>query len=86
MKVRKRDGSLQSFDIDKIKLTLERVSDSLNMPFTGSDLRILTKVIEEEVLKTSKEVIDSGEIHKIVVDTLVKFNFKQIAEAYDHFK
>ena len=38
MKVRKRDGSLQDFDIDKVKLTLERMSDELNRPFTGSDL------------------------------------------------
>jgi transcriptional repressor NrdR len=86
VKVRKRDGSLQDFDIDKVKLTLERVSDELNRPFTGSDLRILTKAIEEGVFKTGNEVIDSSEIHKIVVNELEKYDFVEIAKAYDNFK
>jgi len=86
MKVRKRNGSLQDFDIDKVKLALERVSDELGRPFTGSDLRMLTKAIEEEVLKTREEVIDSNEIRKIVVGVLGEFDFDQIAKAYDDSK
>jgi len=86
MKVRKKNGSIQDFNISKIKLTLERVSDEQGMPFTGSDLRMLTESIQEEIEKMQKEIVSSAEIHKIVVEKLKTFGFTQIAEAYDSFE
>ena len=86
MKVRKKNGSIQDFDISKIRLTLERVSDEQGMPFTGSDLRMLTESIHEEIEKMQKEIVSSAEIHEIVVERLKIFGFTQIAEAYDSFE
>lgn len=85
MKVRKRNGSVQIFSMDKIKLTLERVSDELNQPLTGSDLELLTREIEKEINKMGKEIIDSSEIKKIVIELLERLSFKQIAKAYEEF-
>lgn len=85
MKVRKRNGSVQIFSMDKIKLTLERVSDELNQPLTGSDLELLTRGIEKEINKIGKEIIDSSEIKKIVIELLERLSFKQIAKAYEEF-
>ncbi len=85
MKVRKRNGSVQIFSMDKIKLTLERVSDELNQPLTGSDLELLTREIEKEINKIGKEIIDSSEIKKIVIELLERLSFKQIAKAYEEF-
>lgn len=85
MKVRKRNGSVQIFSMDKIKLTLERVSDELNQPLTGSDLKLLTREIEKEINKIGKEIIDSSEIKKIVIELLERLSFKQIAKAYEEF-
>jgi len=85
MKVKKRDGNVQPFSMDKIKLTLERVSDELNQPFTGGDLRLITREIEKEINKTEKEIINSSEIKKIVIEALERLSFKQIAKAYEEF-
>lgn len=85
MKVKKRDGNVQPFSMDKIKLTLERVSDELNQPFTGWDLRLITREIEKEINKTEKEIINSSEIKKIVIEALERLSFKQIAKAYEEF-
>lgn len=85
MKVRKRNESIQAFSIDKIRLTLECVSDDLNQPLTGSDLSLLTEEIERKVIQTGKSIIDSAEIKKIVVEVLEKLGFKRIAKAYDEF-
>ena len=86
MKVKKRNGSLQDFNMDKIKLTLERVSDELNRPLTGSDLRVLTEAIEKNILETKKEIIESAEIYKIVIEKLRRLGFTRIAKAYEDFK
>ncbi|NLN41247.1 MAG: ATPase [Clostridiales bacterium] len=85
MKVRKRNGSVQTFSMDKIRLTLERVSDELNQPLTGSDLELLTREIEKEINRIGKEIIDSSEIKKIVIEILERLSFKQIAKAYEEF-
>jgi len=85
MKVRKSNGSIELFSMDKIKLTLERVSDELNQPLTGSDLSLLTKEIEREVNKTGKKIIDSWEIKKIVIEVLERLSFRKIAKAYEAF-
>jgi len=46
LKVRKRDGRIQDFNLGKIRLTIERVSDEVQMPLTGSDLDMISKSIE----------------------------------------
>lgn len=86
MKVKKRDGRLQDFSINKIKLTLERVSDELGEPFTGSDLRILTETVELKIVETGKEIIESAEIYKIVIERLRRYGFAGIAKAYEEFE
>ena len=85
MKVRKRNGSIQDFSMDKIRLTLERVSDELNQPLTGSDLRLLAEGIERKIIATGKEIIDSTEISEIVIEVLKRLGFSQVAKAYDEF-
>lgn len=86
MKVRKRDGSIQEFDMNKVKLTLERVSDETGMPFTGSDLRVLMATIESNILNRKEKIIKTAEIHRIVVDNLEKLGFRRIAKGYDDFE
>lgn len=85
MKVRKRDGSLQNFNLNKIRLTLERVSDELGEPFTGADLKLLTGMIEQRIAEMGKETINSAEIHKVVIEKLRIFGFTEIAKSYGEF-
>lgn len=86
MKVKKKNGSIQDFNMDKIKLTLVRVSDETSMPLTGSDIRLLNDNIEKSIRSTTKEIIESIEIHKIVVANLRNLGFARIANAYEDFR
>jgi len=85
MKVIKKDGRIQEFDIEKIKLSLERVSDEVNEPFTKSDINNLARAIQETILTMNKEYIGSSEIRSIVVEQLKRAGFTHIAQAYDDY-
>lgn len=86
MKVIKKDGRIQEFDIEKIKLTLERVSDEVGKPFTKSDIDNLAKFIQKAISDTNKEYMRSFEIHRIVVEQLKVAGFNHIAQAYDDYR
>lgn len=86
MKVIKKSGRVQEFDLEKIKLTLERVSDEVNKPFTDSDINKLTKAIHKVILAIGKEYVHSFQIHQIVVDELKAAGFTHIAQAYDNYQ
>lgn len=86
MKVKKRNGTIQDFNMDKIRLALGRVSDELSMPFTGSDLKRLTDNIGENIEDTHKDIIESAEIYRIVIDNLRALGFKKMAKAYEDFE
>lgn len=83
--VRKRDGRLQAFDLNKIELTLERISDESNRPLTGADLNILIRAIEKEFKNLRKDIIESKEIYGIVLQKLRQLGFKKIAKIYREF-
>lgn len=85
MKVRKKNDQLQDFDIEKIRLSLKRLSDDQGQPFTGSDLRYLTDAIERNIKKLAKDVVTSQEILEIVLDKLEEFGFKKLRDAYWRF-
>ncbi len=86
MKVKKRNGSIQDFDLDKIRLTLENTSDELGKPLTGADLRLLMGAIEENIMGLEKKILESKEIYGIVIDELRNFGFEQIRKAYEEFR
>ncbi len=85
MRVKKKDGRVQDFNPEKIKLSLEKVSDEIEKPFTGSDLINLTKSIEKTIKNSYEDLVSTDEIRKIVLDKLIKFGFTDIARAYDEF-
>jgi transcriptional regulator NrdR family protein len=86
MKVIKKDGRMQDFDIEKIKLTLERVSDDVHEPLTESDIKKLAKIINDVIVNKNKEHVHSFEIRQIVIDQLRDAGFAHIAQAYDDYQ
>ncbi len=82
MKVIKRDGRIQEFDIGKIQITLESVSDEISKPLTASDIKKLLASIEKAVYSRNQDEIRSSEIFEIVVEKLEKAGFHDIAAAY----
>ncbi len=83
MFVIKKDGRKQKFNIEKIKLTLEKVSDELNQPLTFSDIHNLGNKIQTSIENLYKEEIKSEEILKIVIKELQDSGFAYIAKAYN---
>lgn len=86
MKVVKRNGSIQDFSINKIILTLERVSDDINEPFTESDMENLSIGIERDLKTLECEKVSSSDLYEIVIDELRKFGFSKAAKYYKEFE
>jgi len=85
MKVIKRDGRLQEFDLDKIIRSIGAASDDAGKPLNTSDLHNIARDIEKSIKKLGKEQISFDEIRTIVIDTLEKNGFKDVAKAYMNF-
>lgn len=84
MKVIKKLGTRQPYDIDKIKDALKRTAKSIDIKFTNSDWRefkprILSRL---EPIMTDKEEIYSWEIDDVLIDALLRSRFKEIAKEY----
>jgi transcriptional repressor NrdR len=82
VQVIKRNGSKQEYDVNKIKLTLEKVSDEVLKPLTASDIAALLRSIEQSIKACNKEEIQSSRILRIVVAELIDYGFYDIAKAY----
>ncbi len=82
VQVLKRDGRSQKFNIDKIKLTLEKVSDEVLKPLTASDIKALLRSIGKSVKACNIDEIESSQILRIVVAELLEYGFYDIAKAY----
>ena len=53
------------------------------MPLTGSDVELISLSIKRQVASREEDIIDTSEIHKIVVEQLETMGNKRIAKAYD---
>ena len=86
MKVIKRDGRLQDFDLSKIGTSISRASDDADQPFNESDIYNLTKGIEKSIESLGNESIAAVDIHKFVLDELEKDGFHIVAKFYNEGK
>lgn len=86
MKVIKRDGRIQEFDINKILLTLEKVSDEIEEPFTESDINNLLEDIENSIKAVSSDRIMVNKIQDVVVEQLEKLGFNKAARHYREYR
>ena len=83
MKVIKRDGRLQDFDLDKIKISISGASDDAEQPFNESDIDNLVKGIEEGIQNLQKDTIDVDNIQNLVLNELEKLGFNVVAKYYN---
>ncbi|MBZ9688139.1 ATPase [Clostridium estertheticum] len=86
MKVIKRDGRLQEFDLSRIRTSIDRASDDANQPLNESDIENLAKSIEKGLKNYQKDSIHSDIIQKFVLRELEKQGFKIVAEYYNQGK
>lgn len=86
MKVIKRDGKLQNFDLGKIKTSITRASDDAKEPFNVSDIENIAKEIKEEVKALQKDIVSSEAIQSLVLSALEKAGFNLVAKYYTEGK
>lgn len=86
MKVIKRDGRLQNFELRKILLSIEKASDEINRPMTQSDIVNISKSIEMKIHKNYKDEVPVGSIQDIVVSQLREDGFGSAAQHYEDYK
>ena len=86
MKVIKRDGRLQEFDLSKIKTSIYRASDDAEQPLNESDIENLAKSIEKGLKNYQKDSIHSDIIQTFVLRELESQGFKIVAKYYNQGK
>ena len=54
LKVKKRDGRIQTFNLEKIKLSIQNASDDMRMPLNESDVYSIIQAINTKIFKKVK--------------------------------
>jgi len=83
MKVVKRDGRLQKFDLNKIKTSIYRASDDANQPLNTSDIDNIAKDIEITIKNLQKDNVRFDIIQEIVISQLEKSGFNTLSKYYN---
>ncbi|MGG7164721.1 ATP cone domain-containing protein [Clostridium ihumii] len=83
MKLIKKDGRLEEFNEDKIKISIENASDDSEGMLTESDVDIIINDVMS-ILNNLRhdDVTSSYEVKGVVISVLSKDRFKKIAEEY----
>lgn len=81
LKVIKRDGRIQDFNKNKIKLAIGKASDEAKEYFNAADIKNVTGCILKAI--GDIEIIKSSEIHEITVRILKEFGFKKTAKLFE---
>lgn len=76
----KRSGKEELFNIEKIKNSAAAASDELRQPLSSGDIQNLAVGVQKQL--TGKEKISTKELFEIVVNTMRKEGFSELADAY----
>ena len=82
MRVKKRSGKIQNFNIDKVKVAILKASEGIEQEIPNYMLNRIASRVEEEITKSDKKTISTSEISSIVEDALMNSSYKDIARAY----
>ena len=88
MKIIKKDGRLEEFNIGKIKTSIENAGRDSETILNESDIKILLEDIEKvlNIIKVNRDTTSSYEVIGIILDTLRKDGFNNIAKSYVNFE
>ncbi|MGM9975231.1 MAG: ATP cone domain-containing protein [Clostridiaceae bacterium] len=82
MKVIKRDGRFEDYDLNKIKRTICNASDDINQPLNEGDLKSICDLVEDDIYENFSESVPSNEIRNIIEKTLRSNGFSPVASSY----
>lgn len=88
MRVIKKDGRIQSFDIIKIRSSILGASIDSNTIINEADLKVLSNSVLKSLkdLRGDEGLTSTYEIFAIIIETLNKDGFNDIAMSYLGYK
>ncbi|EOR27783.1 MULTISPECIES: ATP cone domain-containing protein [Clostridium] len=87
MKIIKKNGRLEDFNIKKVKISIENAARDSGAMVNESDLKIIIKDVEKYLLNIRKDslITSSYEVIGVVFEVLKRDGFKSILKAYMEF-
>lgn len=87
MKVIKRNGLTQEFNINKIKTSIINSADDINTSLTESDANLICTQIESKIKSIRKDGSNTSsyEIISVIIDVLRENHFSNILDSYINF-
>lgn len=82
MKVLKKNGIKEEFDLSKVRRSIASAARDCNMVLTQSDLSNICKMVEGVIRAGGKEETSSYEIFGAVVFKLKELDYIQVAQDY----
>ena len=83
MDVRKRDGSIVPYDLEKISIAISGAFQDFDEEF--EDINVLNS-IDDDLYNWDEDPIDIEDIQDLVEDTLLNFGYRQEAKAYIRYR
>lgn len=87
MKIVKKDGRLEEFNVKKIKVSLENAANDCDAVLNESDLKILVSDIEKtlDFIRKDSLITSSYEVIGVIFDVLKRDGFNKVIKAYIEF-
>lgn len=86
-KIQKRNGQIVDFDINKIKLAVEKALDSVETPDSAEVARLISKDVFRDLKGAfSDEIPMVEDVQDEVERALISFNYSEAAKAYILFR
>ena len=88
MKIIKKDGRLEDFNIGKIKTSIENAGRDSETILNESDIKILLEDIQKvlNLIKVNRDTTSSYEVIGIILDILRKDGFNNVLKSYVNFE
>ena len=83
--VKKRNGKIELFDIDKILRSIKNGARDGNIDLNTSDISILKNDLIKMVEKNHKRIIPTAKIKEYVENILEKDGYKKVLESYKSY-
>lgn len=82
MKIIKKNGRIEEFEVNKIKSTVSKASDDARQPLTQGDLTSLCRSIESKLKSMNRDLTSSYEVFGLIIIILKQEGFNKIADGY----
>ncbi|MDU0945927.1 MAG: ATP cone domain-containing protein [Anaerococcus obesiensis] len=83
--VKKRNGKIELFDVDKILRSIKNAARDGNIDLNTSDISILKNDLIKMVEKNHKRIIPTAKIKEYVENILEKDGYKKVLESYKSY-